>query len=377
MVAARRGTRRAGTAAPAEAEGRAGDDDEHGRRGRARGHADDVRAGQRVAGQALEHRAGQAEQGPDQRPRHSARGSRSVMSDEVGLGRAPADDARAAARAAGTAKSPTETETSRTATQATASATDTTTARARPVVRVRRTTARTAGRRRRTGRRCPGQAGAAGGASRLIGSHLRQRPAADQGDEDRGADQRGDEADLQLGRAGDDPAEDVGQQQRATGARTADQASTQRVAGPVIARAACGTVSPTKPIGPAAAVAPPTSRTTASAHTTRTAPTLAPSDAGHVVAHGEHVERAAAQHREDHADDDERRHLRGDGQVAPGRRDPTTQNRYDVEGREVDEQDARGGRGEERRHRGPGQRELDRRGPVAARRAERVDRRPR
>ena len=97
------------------------------------------------------------------------------------------------------------------------------------------------------------------------------------------------------------------------GASTAEYGRSQRWSGPVIARATCGTVRPTNPIGPGgrgggAARAGP-----------RPTPSNGPGRAdalaerpGDVVAEGERVQQPARRQRQHDADDDERRDLRHD-----------------------------------------------------------------
>ena len=95
------------------------------------------------------------------------------------------------------------------------------------------------------------------------GAHIAHHPgAADQEDEDRAADQRHHDADLQLAGSHDHPAEHVGeeQQQRADQARRTGPSSGSRRRRS--SRATWGTTSPTKAIGPQAAVAAPASSIT-------------------------------------------------------------------------------------------------------------------
>ena len=113
------------------------------------------------------------------------------------------------------------------------------------------------------------------------------------GEEDRGADERGDHADLQLAGARDHPADDVRRASSSAGARTSEYGSSQRWSGPTSARAMCGTASPTNAIGPPAAVAAPQSRVTATAPSTRVRFRFGAERAGGVLAERDHVQRRA------------------------------------------------------------------------------------
>ena len=76
--------------------------------------------------------------------------------------------------------------------------------------------------------------------------------------------------------------------------------------GPVIARATCGTVRPRNEIGPAAAVAAPHSRVTATAPRDPRAADVRAERARRVVAQRERVERAGQRERDQQPEHDER-----------------------------------------------------------------------
>ncbi len=99
-------------------------------------------------------------------------------------------------------------------------------------------------------------------------------------------------------------------------------------------------VRPTKAIGPQAAVAAPQSSTTAAAETTRESGDVGAEAAGHVLAERERVEHPAEEQGEQRADDQERRDLRDDGEVAAGERADLPEPEL-VEGRLVHQQEGR------------------------------------
>ena len=161
-------------------------------------------------------------------------------------------------------------------------------------------------------------------------SQLGHPPTPYEIDEDGSADDRRDDADLQLAGPGRDPAER--RPRRAAGpARAPPQyGRIQRRSGPVMARTTCGTISPTKTIGPQAAVAPPHSSVTATHRQHAGAGQAGRPGPAPVVAEGDGVQRPGEQQREHAAHHQERRDV---GDRRHGRRRPANRPSRNASGR--------------------------------------------
>ena len=116
---------------------------------------------------------------------------------------------------------------------------------------------------------------------------------------------------------------DVGDEQEHRPEHQRSTASTQRWSVPAIARATCGTVSPTKAIGPTAAVAAPPSSVMATAPASACARRAAPSARAGVVAERERVERPGEHERDQDAHGDEGQHHRRPRRVPRPASEPT------------------------------------------------------
>ena len=195
-----------------------------------------------------------------------------------------------------------------------------------------------------TRRRCAAEARASSEHGHQTATILRRRTSDD---EERSADQRQHDADLQLARTHDHPADDVGARAAARRRRAPDAGSSQRWSGPVNVRTTCGTTSPTNAIGPQAAVAAPVSRVIATMPATARASTESARGGGRRPRRGpSRFSAGALTSRQQQPDEEERQHLARDRRVPAGERADRPEP-VGVERLDVDQDDRRGQRVEQ------------------------------